>query len=361
MVNSEPIRDPLIHPGVLRVKTKDAFTENFTITKAEAAASTLSLNQPEILKARFFDEPHIFEKELPTGDWVVTHIPTGTYSPGADQVLAIPKEIIQSLPVELIDGRVKTMHIFDFEPAVQTEYFRQILANNYAITNVYKGYARSNYSVIFTENAAATVSTLADRVARTIALPHSQNWIVNGSIKPFDENWKVPHLLDKERHVIGILHRQIISGLNQLADELQDNNTRFILRQAAPHGYVIFPDITKFMPLDEQAEKLTTIMRAHHHQYQQSAEKLMTGWPEDRYKKLKEIMIPQPSYKVFGMYNPEGELEISIAPTLFAQTGVVEALDVVLSRRPENPALFGSQEQENQYYFEVMQKLNSLK
>ena len=67
----------------------------------------------------------------------MSHEPTGAYSAGAVQVMAIRSGIVDD-SIELQDGeRLPTFSIYHFEADAQLEYFTQILSNIRAIEQAY--------------------------------------------------------------------------------------------------------------------------------------------------------------------------------------------------------------------------------
>lgn len=356
------IGEPLVKSGILAVHTKDVFAENRTIDTATAAEYTRRVNQPDELRHRFLEIPTLVQRTFPTGDIVETHVPAGSYSQGALQVIAIRGEVTQGIPVEQINGRVPTRSIYEFPVAAQQEYFHQILGSMLSISERYGEYTYEPYKVLFTENAAQTVSDEHHRVARTIAEPHAQIWIANGKTEPFDQQ-KVPRLLRQERRLVSFLTDAIESGLTKLSNDLSSNGAEipdFMVRSAPPYGYVMETRINRDQPVRHQANLLSTLMVAHHNRYKTEATRLTEYLTTRERGHLANKLLPQPSYKVFGTYSIDGNLEISIAPTVIAGTGVVEVLDRQIYRSPENDPYFQSDDAEALYYLDVANDLGRM-
>ncbi len=358
---SSEIETPLVKSGVSAVYTKETFEENKKIDLTAAATYTLAANQPSEIENRFIDTPQLAKQELDSGDMVVVHDPTGSYSPGSLQVIVVRNEIVNHWPIELKNGRVPTRSIYDFTPETQLAYFHQILKVQRAMKEEFVGFVGGKFHVLFTENCAKTVSDEEHRVARTIAEPHTQIWIINGHSTPFNPS-ETPRLLRHERAVIKILKNKIMTGMIALASDLASVTNQkfdFAVRAAPPFGYVINTPITESMPMKQQTELLTTLMRAHHERYTKEAEKLMGDLADADHKHaiLTKMLFPQPSYKVYGVFGDDGHLSISIAPSLFAAAGVVEGLDRQIYRSKENLPFFESSETETQYYGAVANRL----
>lgn len=358
MIYSE-IKEPLVNPGVDAVKTKDRFDENQTITLKMAAEYTLDANKPEKLKAAFVDAPSLKKCELESDDQVITHIPTGKYSPVSIQIIAVRKEVAQGLPIELVDGRVPVRSIYDFPDAVQSQYFYQTMAGYHAVRQAFAECTKEKFQVLFTENAASIVSDEQHRVARTIAEPHIQIWVVRGESLAFDPA-KIPRLLKFERKVIAQLKAEIGSGMTSLMNDLNQltgDSFSFDIRLAPPYGYVVHTPIHAQMPLARQAELLNMVMKAHHLRYVAESTRIINRLVSFGGSRFLDILLPQPSYKVYGTFSDTGMLELSFAPTLFASAGVVEGLDRQIFRSPENIPLFPNPEAELAYYESVASKL----
>ena len=358
----EKIYTPLADSGISAVHTKDRFAENGTIDLPTAARYTLLVNQPEELERRFLSIPTLVKSAFPTGDTVVTHVPAGSYSQGALHVVGIRGAIALDMPVERKNGRVPTRAIQNFPAIVQEEYYRQILGCMRSISERYSEFTNEPYQVLFTENAALTVSDENYRVARTIAEPHSQIWIANANAEPFDPA-KVPILLRHERRLVRFLTDAIESGLIELSKDLSSGGSEtpeFKIRSAPPYGYVMETRINRNQPVKEQAQLLSTLMRVHHERYTIVATRLTEDLKKRGKGRLKNILLPQPSYKVFGTYSADGYLEISIAPTIIAGTGVVEVLDRQIYRSPDNVSSFQSPEDEEHYYQNVANDLEKM-
>jgi len=358
MLYSE-INKPLVASGVDAVKTKDKFDENQRITSEAAAKYTLDANKPEALKVSFVDAPSLKKCELELGYQVTTHIPTGKYSPVSIQITAVRKEVAQELPIELIDGRVPVRLIYDFPDAVQFQYFYQTMAGYHAVQQAFSEYTKENFQVLFTENAAFTVSNERYRVARTIAEPHIQVWVVRGESLAFNPA-NIPRLLKFERKIITQLKAEIGSGMTALINDLNpliSDSFSFDIRLAPPYGYVVHTPIHTEMPLAQQAKLLNTVMKAHHFRYETESTRIINRLISLGGTRFLDILLPQPSYKVYGTFSHTGLLELSFAPSLFASAGVVEGLDRQIFRSPENIPLFSTPEAELDYYESVAKKL----
>lgn len=354
------VKEPLVDSGVDAVKTKDRFDENRSITLKMAADYTREANQPEKLKSSFADAPALKKVELDCHDCVITHIPTGKYSPVSIQIVAVRREIAQGSPIELIDGRVPVRSIYDFPDVVQFQYFYQTVAGCHAVRQAFAECTKENFQVLFTENAASTVSNEQYRVARTIAEPHIQIWVVRGESLPFDST-RIPRLLRFERKIITRLKAEIGAGMTTLMNDLNQltgDSFSFDIRLAPPYGYVVHTPIHAQMPLTQQAELLNTVMKAHHLRYVTESTRIINRLIDSGGSRFLDILLPQPSYKVYGTFSDTGMLELSFAPSLFASAGVVEGLDRQIYRSPENIPLFPNPEAELAYYESVASKLN---
>ncbi|MBP7774246.1 hypothetical protein KA078_00480 [Candidatus Woesebacteria bacterium] len=353
------IKEPLVSPGVDAVRTKDRFDENRSITLAMAAEYTLEANQPEKLKASFVDAPTLKKIELECHDCVITHIPTGKYSPVSIQIIAVREEVARGLPIELVDGRVPVRSIYDFPDVVQFQYFYQTVAGYHAVRQAFAECTEEKFQVLFTENAAFTVSNEQYRVARTIAEPHIQIWVVRGESLAFDPA-KIPRLLKFERRIITQLKAEIGAGMTALMNDINQligDAFSFDIRTAPPYGYVVHTPIHAQMPLAQQAELLNTVMKAHHLRYVAESTRIINKLIDSGGSRFLDILLPQPSYKVYGTFSDTGMLELSFAPSLFASAGVVEGLDRQIYRSPDNIPLFPNPEAELAYYESVARKL----
>ena len=354
------IDSPLVNPGRSHIRTKEPYAANKVISLTEAAEYTRKINTPESLREHFLKEPALYEKKLRSGAVVRTHVATGAYSPGAVQITAIRPEIVKNINIHLIDGRIPTLTIYDFSQDAQQEYFAQILAGLKIIKREFANYAKTDFIPIFTENAACTVSNEKSRLARTIAEPHSQIWIATSQTIPLDQG-DISSLQQRERSITKILWQEIGNGARTLQgklNSLQRHGYGFGVRDAPPFGYVITTPIdVESMPLTTETKMLTELMNLHHRQYSKTAQSLSEILDSSNLETMKKKLLPQPSYKVYGIIARDGRLEISISPTIFAETGVIEALDRRISRDPLNTAFFNSDDAEALYYYDISKKL----
>ncbi len=355
------IRDSLVKPGVLLVRTKEVFQENNVITLESAAQYTREANQIESLRRRFVTgDIALYRRQLDSDALVQTHVPTGSYSPGALQVIALRPEVMRNEQVVLVKGRVPVLTIYDFPEDAQREYFRQILASTYATDEQYRQLGHGDFTVLFTENSARSVSDEEHRIARTIAEPHTQIWVANGTTNPLGDDHIIPEPLRRERKLIALLGDQVSSTLSQLQKNHSELLPDFSLRLAPPFGYVMHTNIGRNMRLDQQSMILSNLMRMHHGMYRNAALKNVEAMSTDkRHEKLFESLLPQPSYKVFGTLNQDGKLDISIAPTIIAKTGVVEVLDRRLIRDSNNEPFFNSEDEEGLYFKAIAESLEN--
>ena len=358
IVTIQEIAVALVAPGTVVVPTKDRFEPNSVITKEDAARYTEEINTPAEIRRRFLETEALKKCAVESGAVVMSHEPTGAYSAGAVQVMAIRSGIVDD-SIELQDGeRLPTFSIYHFEADAQLEYFTQILSNIQAIEQAYGEIFGKKTRVMATENAAATVSDEKHRLARTVAEPHTQIFAVNDTTQPLDAGMIHPSL-KHERRVIKILFGHIAEHLSLMQEELNEkgaDSVRVAVRSASPVGYVMQTNIHRSEPISDQASRLNLLMATHHQHYESSAKQLMEDMGK-RHPRLRELLLPQPSYKVYTMYNDQGFLEISIAPTLFAQTGVIEALDRALYRDPEAPKFFKAEAEKQKFYQLVEQEL----
>ena len=96
---------------------------------------------------------------------------------------------------------------------------------------------------------------------------------------------------------------------------------------------------------------------ATHHQHYQSSAKELTGDMGKRHPRLRAVTAATFIQSLYDVQR-SGVLEISIAPTLFAQTGVIEALDRALYRDPDAPKFFKAEAEKQKFYQLVEQELN---
>lgn len=359
IVPIQEISAALVVPGTVLVPTKDRFEPNSVISIEEAARYTQEINTPEEIRRRFLEAEALENRVVTSGAAVVSAEPTGAYSAGAVQVLAIRREIVNKT-LELHDGeRLPTLSIYNFSEDAQLEYFTQILSNFHAIEFAYKERFKKDITVMATENAAATVSNEDHRLARTVAEPHAQIFAVNDDVLPLEASMIHPRLRH-EKNVIKLLFGHIAKHLSMMQADLMANggdDLSMAIRSAPPVGYAMTTNIHHDDPMPDQAERLKNLMATHHQHYTTATKALLTEMGES-HPKLRSLLVPQPSYKVYMMYNKDKCLEISIAPTLFAQTGVIEALDRALFRDPDAPKFFNSDEEEQEFYQLVKQQLN---
>lgn len=349
---------PLVNPGVEFVPSKvDEFTTNRVARKEDTAAYTKRINTRAELIKRFIDIPTLRRKELPSDTIVETIDPTGPYSAGAGMTIALSSEVVQNKRFDTVDGEPPTLTIYDFPEDAKVEYFTQIVGAMDALESEYTPFAKGKFRVVATENAAIKVSDNEHRTARTIKMPHTQEWTAREDLESYEPE-KIDSLHRKEKTVMGLINNRIEDGLENLFQDTKDHANRFTphIRRAAPYGYILETDISRDMSVKDRGAALSKLMTAHHERYTLESA-ILAKELEDSHKYLHSRLIPQPSYKLFYVYNERGMLEISVSPTFFASTGVVEVLNREIDRNPNNPPFFESDAAEAEYYKRVSNKL----
>lgn len=310
-----------------------------------AAAYTAHINQQHEITTRLRDIPHLYSRTTADGSAIKIHVPTGPYGAGGVQVVALPAEIGtgEPLPVDK-DGRILTRTIFDFSEEVQHEYARQILlameAEEQAISAIRE---KNDFKIVFTENTIATVSTLEHRTSRTIAVPHTQAFAVLDNTTPFAED-ELPITLSQESRLIRMLSDRISRGLLELYQQLEfpiELVEKMGVRQASPFGYVIETKIKKNWAIEAQAQGLAEILAKQRQLYAQAANELVEALANSgKYQHLVARLIPQPSYRTYGTFNQQENLELSFSPVIISRAGVMEAMHRPIDRSPHNPNIF---------------------
>lgn len=351
----------------------DTIQRNVEITRLRAALLTLQGNNPDVLRNQFnfAREPTAYYATLQNGDRVGTMKPTGEYAPGALMVTALPADIVEARYAEVSrdpDGRVTTRNIFNFTFLTQVEYFKQIIAGIDASTSFLQDHpnlaSQIGQSAVCAENCAFTVSNGQYRSARTISLPHAQ--IFPRSLAQDSETNTPPRTALEQALLKSTMDLVTDNALDEIYKFLSPVSPDIQLkrRTVPPFGYTLVTPLTSEMPQQRKGAYVAKLLQSNltiysvvaHRMEQQLAHKYAKG----RGSTLLAHRLPQPSYKAYYFYDTNGKFCITITPTLFAPSGVMESANRPISRSPQYPDEFGTPENRTAYLTGVRDKMKEL-
>lgn len=356
MANSELISNqPLLDTssGEYRMWSEKA-SPGTTMTTEAAATYAAKLNRPGWIIREFASEEN--ERVLllvETSDSVVTlMIPSSKYTDYASMVCATRKNL------RLIPGKdqISTDTIYDLNPDTQACYW-QFVRENQRFYESKKEilFPDGDGKMLYVDNNMFEYTNPDSRTSRTIGSFHGHNIALNYSrVSPKEDQEK--HIAVEQRITQAILRS--VDAHQKIAQEMQGSyNTEEIsgpfLQFAAPYGYYFRAS------KNTSDSEFALFMKQHHDAYTRISKEL-----EERYQLRRHVLrdlsdgyentIKSPSYRTIMNRNEDGSTEIYISPAFFSPAGPFEALNISLSRHPDNPPN-ESQETQLAFYDELKQ------
>jgi hypothetical protein len=332
--------------GVLKVHAEMSSPTNATWGKNEAAVAIAALNTPEYLRTLLKREV-LYRQAVEHKGVSQVVVPKSPYGYGSVMVLAGDYRLFdQASDAELVtaEGVVPTKTIFDFDPELQKEYFRQILATMHAMDQFSLPGEQKHQgmpSVIATENSIYTVSNFIHRTSRSIALPHAHvfrasGWIATDEEPELPEGLRLEQMITRPSRYLGDFVQKLSSRMSEELGDLGEH-IHVLQRGVEPYGHAITTPIRASWSLDEQAGALTRIMASHQVAYAELAHsKVAHAKLKDR---SRARIIPQPSMRSYLYFDQGGFLTGVVSPVVVSGAGVLEAAGVHVHRDPahENP------------------------
>jgi hypothetical protein len=367
----------LLPPGVLHIHSDTESTSTTLMKKKDKAYSVLPQNTLEYLRQHFIEIDNLYSKRL-NGGIALTMEPSKPYSYGGVMVVAAHEEIASG--ASAIEKQIRTYNIYDYEPELQIEYFRQIIASlkAQALTELPRSDIQADPRAIAIENTQVKISDFENKMARSIALPHANvikigGWIDSTTPAPNSYGLHVEQeFMQSEEQFLKFidfccahLSRDTEHSIVEVFKEIQ-------LRGEPPFGYTLTTSINFDDSLGDQSKELTFLLNENHHIYEEFS---LTRIDEENQRRknkyrplgaktahLKSVesqIIPQPSYRTY-IYFIDGKLRVTISPSILSTAGVVEAVGIYFHRSPNNPRAYTDEELklfQNQFSSNLIEQL----